>query len=379
MRAWTLGLAAVVASGAAAQAQPLTREELLQALKARDAQISALQAQVGALQARIGALEHSAAPATAGPAPVASAPAAAPPSTTTAAAAKPPSAPAEDEEALHALSRTLVERGGQLLPAWSAEVIPGFAYSNRIVQGLALAPTPEGIPTVSDQRLRIDQIRASAGFRLGLPWASQVDVTVPYAWIRQSRSLGDGTHGVNEDSGIGDVSLELSHEFLRESGWRPDLVAGVSYRFPTGRDPFRIPIPSIATGAGQGELRVRATAVKSAEPLVFFGTLSYAHDFAVEEPAGRVQPGDAINLDLGTVVALSPDTSLTFALSQEFRSRSNFNGVGAPGTDTTASVLQIGLGQVLTPRILLDLNVGVGLSHDAPDYTVQVSLPIRLR
>jgi len=370
-----LGLAAAVASGAAAQAQPLTREDLLQALKARDAQIAAL-------QARVEALEHERANASAATPSAAGAPAASPSASPAAppVAGAAPQPPVTDEEAsLRALSRTLVERGVQLLPTWSAEVIPSVAYSNRVVQGLALVPTPEGIPTVADQRLRVDQLRGAAGFRLGLPWESQVELTVPYGWVRQSRSLGDGTHAVNEGSGIGDVAIELGHEFLRESGWRPDIVGAVSYRFATGRDPFRLDVPGIATGAGFDQVRVRATAVKTAEPLVFFGTLSYAHGFGVDEPVGRVEPGDAIGLDFGTIVALSPDTSMTFALSQEFRSRTQIAGMGAPGTDTNASVLQIGLGQVLTPRVLLDLSLGVGLTRDAPDYAVQVSLPIRLR
>jgi hypothetical protein len=34
---------------------------------------------------------------------------------------------------------------------------------------------------------------------------------------------------------------------------------------------------------------------------------------------------------------------------------------------------------VLTPQLLLDLTLGVGLTRDAPDYTVQVSLPYRFR
>lgn len=374
--AWALGAALSFGAAAAAHAQPLTRDELLQALKARDAQISAL-------QARVDALERERAPAAVAPPPAAAAPsgAAAPPAgpATTAQAATAQAAPTDEEVALRALSRTLVERGVQLLPTWSAEVVPSFAYSNRIVQGLALAPTPEGIPTVADQRLRVDQLRGAAGFRLGLPWSSQVELSVPYGWVRQSRSLGDGSHAVSEGSGIGDVNLEFAHEFLRESGWRPDIVGAVSYRFSTGRDPFRESVPGIATGTGFDQVRVRATAVKFAEPLVFFGTLSYAHGFGKDEPIGRVDPGDAIGLDFGTIVALSPDTSMTFALSQEFRSRMQISGVGAPGTDTNSSVLQIGLGQVLTPRTLLDLTIGVGLTRDAPDYAVQLSLPIRLR
>ena len=79
------------------------------------------------------------------------------------------------------------------------------------------------------------------------------------------------------------------------------------------------------------------------------------------------------------MLAVSPATSITFGLSQQFRERTQVNGVGAPGTDTTASNLQIGFDRVLTPKLLLDVTLGVGLTRDSPDYTLQVSLPFRFR
>lgn len=369
MKIAALTLAASVAASGPAAAQSLTREDLLEALKARDQVIADLQKRVAVLEQ-----ERQAPTAAATTPPVQTIPASAPGAASAAAATSD-----DDEVALQALSRTLVQRGGLLLPAWRAEVVPTLAYTNREVQGLALTPSPEGIPIVNDQRLRDDQLRATAAFRLGLPGSNQIELRVPWVWLRQSRAVGDGTHAENEGSGIGDVELELSHQFLRESGWRPDLVGAVSWRFPTGRDPFRTSLAATATGAGEHEVRARVTAVKATDPMVFFGTLSFAHDLPRHESFGDVQAGNAIGLDLGAVLAVSPDTSVTFALAQEFRARSQFNGVGAPGSDTAAATLQLGLGQVLAPNVLLDVSLGVGLNRDAPDYQLQVSLPIRLR
>jgi hypothetical protein len=368
MRSLAISLLALGAALAAApsRAQPLTRQELMDALAERDRQIADL-------QRRLAQVEHERAASSATAPPVTTIPAAAPP------AAGATTAPADEEAELAALSRALVQRGGLLLPTWSAEFIPSLAYSNRIVQGLALAPTPEGIPTVADQRLRNDQVRATGALRLGLPWASQIELTVPYAWLRQSRTLGDGTQAVNEDAGVGDVQLALSHQFFREHGWRPDLTGAISWRFPTGEDPFRARLAAIAPGAGMQEFGARLTALKSSDPMVFFATLSYAHDLPRDEPAGTVKMGDGMGLDLGAVLALSPATSMTFALSQEFRARTQLDGSGLPGTDTIASSLQLGFDRVLTPRLLLDLTVAVGLTRDAPDYAFQISLPYRFR
>jgi hypothetical protein len=362
-RAASLAGACAAALPGAVLAQPVTRADLAQALAARDNHIADLERRIADLER-----ERATAP------PVATLPVQ--PAT---AAAGATTAPADEEAELAALSRALVQRGGLVLPAWRAEFIPSFGYSNRTVQGLALAPTPEGVPTVADQRLRDDQLQASAGFRLGLPWASQIEVRLPYAYLRQSRTLGDGTHLVNDGAGFGDLQLALSHEIVREKGWRPDLTGAVSWRFPTGRDPFRANLAAVAPGSGLHEFGARLTALKSSDPMVFFATLSYAHDLAADEPNGRVQAGDAAGLDLGAVLAVSPATSMSFGLSQEFRSRSQLDGVGVPGTDTTAASLQLGFDRVLTPKLLFDLTLGVGLTRDAPDYSVQISLPYRFR
>lgn len=375
-------MTSILAIGAAslcavpAHAQPLTRKELAEALKQRDEMIAALQARVAKLEqeqaGRTVQTQTSQVVAAGEVKPVTAPIGAAGPDASS-------SASREDDVALQSLSRSLVERGGLILSPWQLEMIPSFAYSNRVVQGLALVQTPEGIPTVADQRLREDQIRGTVALRLGLPLANQIEVRVPYSWLRTSRALGDGTSAVNSGSGIGDVEVALSHQFFREKGWRPALVGGLSWRFATGRDPFRIRVASVATGSGADEFRGRLTALKSSDPIVFFATLSYAHDLRMHESFGTVQNGDAVGLDLGAALALNPDTSMTFGLSQEFQKSTRVDRNALPGTDKINSSFELGIAQVISPRLLLDLSLGIGLTHDAPDYVFQVALPYRFR
>jgi Putative MetA-pathway of phenol degradation len=353
---------------------PLSREELSSALEQRDEIIAALQARVAALEAQSARIAQ--AQANSSPAPIVPSPTEV---ASTSGATRAATSNAEDDDTVKALSQTLVQRGGLVLPPWQFEVIPSAAYSNRIIQGLALVQTPEGIPTVADQRLREDEVRGAVALRLGLPGSTQIDVSVPYNWLRKSRSLGDGSSAINTGSGIGDIEVALSHQFFQEKGARPAIVAGASWRFRTGQNPFRTRVASVATGSGADQARARITAIKSVDPLVFFGTLSYSHDRPSNEAFGTVQNGDAIGLQLGTVLSLNPDTSMTFGLSQEFRGRTKLDSDPLPGTDTQSSSLQFGIGQVLSSRLLLDVSLGVGLTHDTPDYVFQISLPFRFR
>jgi hypothetical protein len=365
--------ACILAVSSPATAQPLSREDLLAALKQRDEVISDLTKRVEALERERAAARGTAPPPAVAPAP---APPAAPP------VAAPPAqggAKLQDEAALEALSRTLVQKGGLVLRPWSVEVAPSVAYSHSQLQGLALVDTPEGIPTVADQQLHNDGVRAVAVGRLGLPWDSQVELQVPYVWERQSRALGNGQHAVNTGSGLGDVSVQLSHQLLHEKDWRPDLVGAIAWRFDTGRDPFRIAVPSVATGAGTSQLAVRFTAVKSTDPIVFYSTIAYAHDWPVDESFGKVSLGDTYRLDLGGILSVNPATSLVFGLTQDFRGKTQVDGTSLPGSDTVASTLQLGVDRVLFRNVLVDISLGVGLTRDAPDYVFQITTPIRLR
>lgn len=126
-------------------------------------------------------------------------------------------------------------------------------------------------------------------------------------------------------------------------------------------------------------MRGRLTALNSADPMVFFSTLSFEHNLIANESFGRVGPGDTINWQAGALLAVSPDTSLSFSFAQNFRGKTRVDGAAIAGSDGVASVMQFGVDQVLSPRALLDVSLGVGVTRDAPDYTVTVSVPIRFR
>jgi hypothetical protein len=327
------------------QAQPpLTREEMEQALAQRDQLIADLQPPVQTAQAKPRAA---------------------------------PAAKGEEDVELQALSRGLVERGLLLMPTWGIEVSPSATYAHSQSQGLTLVQTPEGISTVDSQRLRDDVVEAAVTARVGLPWRTQIQVTAPFVYKFESSGLGDGTGVNHHDADVGDVQVEFAHQFLVEKGWVPDIVAGVSWLFPTGSDPYRLVDGNVATGVGTNQASARLTALKSVDPLVFFSTVTYTHSLSYGESFGKVHLGDEYDWQLGGLLAVSPDTSLSLAFSQLFKERTAVNAQPIAGSDGVAGQLLFGLDQVLTPKMLLDVSLGVGVTRDAPDYSLTVSLPIR--
>jgi outer membrane putative beta-barrel porin/alpha-amylase len=364
MRTLALGvLGATLIGSAPVYAQAVTVEQLQAALRERDETISALEKRIAALEAA------SRSGATAAVAPAAAAPAQFAPS----------QAADRGEEELQALSRGLVQQGLLVLPKGQFEVAPGLSYSHSQKQGLVLVDTPEGISIVSSQRQQQDALEGAMTVRYGLPWRSQIQLRVPYSWRHEESALGDGTVVRNHDTHIGDIEVELAHQLVREGHGLPGITAAVAWRIPTGRDVFHAASANVATGSGTHQISGRLTAFKSLDPIVAYGSLSYSYTFSRKEDFGRVNPGNAIDLTLGALLAVSPDTSLNFAFAQQFRSHTRVDGRSIAGSQGVAAVAQFGIDQLLSSRSLLSASLGIGLTNDAPDYQFVISTPIRFK
>lgn len=261
--------------------------------------------------------------------------------------ARPPGQVVVDPEAAErALERSLVQTGGLLLPPGRLELEPGLRYGRQ-----------EGASNV-------DAFSASLALRRGLPFDSQLELALPYHSVREEQN--DTLFDTSSASGLGDIRIGLARTLLREAGRRPDLIARVSWDTRTGKDRDRI-------SSGFDELRLSFTAIKRQDPLVFVGALAYEH--VLER--GDVQPGAAFLPSFGAFLALSPQTSMRFLLSQSFRQEQETNGARDAGTDQTAATFTIGGSSLLDRDTFLDLAVDIGLTRDTDDYAVRLALPIR--
>ena len=129
----------------------------------------------------------------------------------------------------------------------------------------------------------------------------------------------------------------------------------------------------MALGAGFHELGASLSALRRQDPLAFFATLSYETSLERDD----FDPGDEVGLNVGSALAVTPDTSLRFSFDQRFVHDAEFNVHTINGSDQTIGTLSLEVGTVLTRRVLLNLGVDVGVTEDAPDYTATISLPVR--
>jgi hypothetical protein len=275
----------------------------------------------------------------------------------------------DEETAKRALERALVQTGALLLEPGRVEVDPTFSYSHREGRSriVPLLGGPDEAPDFANLESRTDRLEAGLTLRFGLPFSSQLELSVPYAYQGQSEFIPALNERSSHASGLGDFSMTLSKVLLRESGWQPDLTAELQWDSNTGTIEKGTNI-----GSGFDELTGSLWAVKRVDPLALIGRLSYTKTFENDQ----ISPGDSFGISLGTVLATSPDTSLRFLLNQNFSKEGERSGVKVPGTDAVNSTLSVGASFVLGPNILLDVQADVGLTRDAPDYAFLVSLPI---
>jgi hypothetical protein len=350
------------AAGAPAQETP---EQLKRELQERDKVISELLDRVEALERRVGVerLKPTLAEASA-------------PDTATDVTQRAKTAPGvvvvSEEDAERALERSLTRAGVVLLRSGALEVEPGFTYSRQENRGPVFVSAPAGIVAGETER-NANSLTGDLGLRLGLPWDSQLEIGLPYRWreVETVTNIGFAPTGSSSQSGagVGDVRVGLAKTLLREGLWRPDLVGRLTWDTDTGETSD----DGVSLGGGFHELRASLSAIKRQDPIAFVGGLSYQHSFEKDQ----IQPGPAYSASFGSYIALSPETSLRFLLSGGYQDDTKISGSEIPGSDRTVATLVVGGSTLLVPGTLLSLSVGIGLTDDADDFSISLSLPIR--
>jgi hypothetical protein len=389
-----------------AAAQPTT-EELQREIQQRDTQIQQLLRRMDALEREVNAQKAAAPRPGPGPAPR---PAPAPPAEAQAAPTPPPVAmaprppspgvgptpvkpliqpatpaatpttEAEAEEAMisRALENTLIDRGGQLLPPFVFQLVPDFSYSHQSLDQLAFVQNG----AIVRQQSHRDLLEWGFGFRIGLPWETQIGIRIPIGLDYGSATFAGATTANSTRGGLGDISLTLQKQVFHEKGWLPDVLLNFIYRANTGSTslsatqfstfPF-----AVGTGSGFNSISGGVTALKRQDPLVFLGGFQYTHSFPSTIAGVEQTVGDIYSLRTEAILAASPDTSLRLGWSVNWQQRSSFAGTSAPGSNQNFSFLEVGVGSVITPKIFLDASLLVGLTRDSPDFTALLSLPFR--
>ncbi|HEY9219774.1 MAG TPA: hypothetical protein VIO94_17125 [Phenylobacterium sp.] len=288
----------------------------------------------------------------------------------------PPSGAAEydvDEIAAErALERTLTQVGVSLLPPGRAEVSANLAYSRSERDFPVILATPSG-SLFGERTIAAGTVETELGLSVGLPADAQVEISVPYRWSDVDTTNTVGGVGQTESgadgSGFGALSVGLAKTLWRDDVSQSSLIGRVTWLTDLDDDAgaFDDPIGDVLAAQLSGSIR--------RDPVVFFGSLGYSHFF---DEDGWSRDG-GFGGRIGAAVALSPESALTFALSQAYAPHLQYLGVSVPGTENTYAAFEVGASTLIARSTLLRFGLGVGLTEDTPDYRLDLGLSVPLR
>ncbi|KAB0487866.1 hypothetical protein SAMN04490202_5325 [Pseudomonas reinekei] len=239
----------------------------------------------------------------------------------------------------------------------------------------------------------------------------QFDLNVPVVYRESTYQSGGGNGGsagvtteetVTRDPEIGDVNFGVAYKFLDESVNTPDAVVTLRVKAPTGKDPFGIKLrqvdansnlfvpDSLPTGNGVWSITPGISLVKTYDPAVLFGSLSYTHNFEEsfddisstvgQKNPGKVDIGDSFQLGAGIAFALNEKMSMSFSVSDVVQRKSKIKQDGGDwesvtSSDANAGYFNIGMTIAATDNLTIVPNLSIGMTDDAPDFQFSLKFP----
>jgi hypothetical protein len=309
----------------------------------------------------------------------------------------------------------IFEQPGVLTPRGKFVLEPsyqfGYSSTDRVALiGYTIIPAIV-IGLIDVRQVRITTQTAEMTLRYGITNRLEAEVRVPYVdghTDTTSREIftGSATDRVFTTSGkgLGDVEATLRYQFNNGGADRAYYVGWLRFKSRTGTDPFEVITDCVQrcventtgtglplempTGSGFYSLQPGLTWLYPSDPVVFFGNVSYLHNFprdnvsltlvgGVKQPLGNVDVGDVYDASVGMGLALNDKASISIGYDQSMVGATKANGQTLPGsTRTVLGSLLVGGSYKINDHRTLNVALGVGVTRDTPDVTLTARLPV---
>jgi hypothetical protein len=188
--------------------------------------------------------------------------------------------------------------------------------------------------------------------------------------------------------GLGDVSLGVRWQPIPLKMGLPTTTLFGSLSTATGDSPFEINTASdLSTGKGYYSLNTGVSVNKVTDPLVLFGSASMTMSNNVgqlNQARGSrvmvgVDPGETFGFSMGFAYSLNYDVSMSASFQQSLTTNNRFkfsNGDIVESASQVSALVNFSLSLRTSPKRIVNLSMGYGLTEDSPDVMLGFSLPI---
>lgn len=266
---------------------------------------------------------------------------------------------------------------------------------------------------IAIQNVESDSLTYTLSARYGLSPNLTLNLDVPYvgrSTVYQKGGAGGSAAAIAQEdthgSGLGDITLGANYKLFSETASRPDTVLSLGVTAPTGRAPYgidwrtierdddqyiRFAVPAKQpTGNGVWQANLGLSAIKTMDPAIVFANIGYIHSFERGFPdidtdpqtrnPGDVKLGKAYYFGAGVAFAFNERTSLSLSFSDRINREASLRYKGGPwtkviGSDGNAATFNMGVTYALSEHSTMVTMLGVGLTPDAPDYSLTFKIP----
>lgn len=309
----------------------------------------------------------------------------------------------------------LFDQPGILTPKSKFVLEPSVQYSysssNRVaLVGYTIIPALL-IGLVDVREVKRNTLTGALTGRYGLTNRLEVEAKLPYVYrsdatISREIFTGSASERVfsNSGKGVGDVELGARYQLNEGGGSKPYFIGSMRFKTHTGKDPFEVvtdcatrclgnttgtglPL-DLPTGSGFYSLQPGLTFLFPSDPAVFFGGISYTHNFkrsgisrevlgGEREFLGDVEPGGVFGINFGMGLALNDRSSFSMGVDLNSVGRTRQNGEPvASSVRTQLASLLLGYSYRYSDKTSYSVTVGAGLTRDTPDLTVNLRIPM---
>ena len=215
-----------------------------------------------------------------------------------------------------------------------------------------------------------------------------VNSNIPFVYKYNSQT----SSSAKDVTDFGDVSFGLQFQPIKSGKDLPSLIMSGSFTCPTGRSPYKIDsTKEISTGNGVYSIGLGCNMSKSVDPLVAFGGINVEHGIETTHlnyksgPQGEagiylagVKPGDIYSVSMGIGYSLSYKANLTLSYQYSYQTSTSYDWVVANDTKSEgsiSSVFSVGTGWTLSPKRSVNVRLGIGLTNNDSDFSLQVRVP----
>ena len=309
----------------------------------------------------------------------------------------------------------IFDQPGVLTPRGSFTLEPSLQYGYSANDRVALVGYTI-IPALLIGLIDVRQVKTTTAIatvtaRYGVSNRWELEAKLPYVYVNGDTVSREIFTGAAQDkvfnargNGLGDAEFTARYQINQGGPDKPFYIGWLRYKSRTGRDLFDVTTDCVTrcignttgtglplelpTGSGFEAIQPGITWLFPSDPVVFFGSFSYLHNFkrknvsrtlinGEREHLGDIEAGDILGFNLGMGLSLNEKAAISIGYDQSVIGKTKQNGeYVAGGVRITLGTLLLGGTYRLNQRTSLNFALGVGVTRDTPDVTFTVRVPI---